>query len=190
MVKRNFKLSADISTDAKDKLLAICQKSERSRGQILERMINKFHTETFGEQKPKPPAVKKRQFKTPTVKEVSFYMLDRGLAAQIEQEAEKFCDFYEMKGWMVGKNKMKDWKAAVRNWLKGNSNEANKSGNAQASRKSSEDRVNSALEKQRTEFFGGAESMESDDPLLHNEVGNQERGGSFIELDNGDWSSN
>ena len=31
-------------------------------------------------------------------------------------DPEKFIDFYESKGWMVGKNKMKDWKAAVRTW--------------------------------------------------------------------------
>lgn len=30
--------------------------------------------------------------------------------------AEDFYDFYSSKGWMVGKNKMKDWKAAVRMW--------------------------------------------------------------------------
>ena len=34
----------------------------------------------------------------------------------------RFVDFYSSKGWMVGKNKMKDWKAAVRNWE--NSNKA------------------------------------------------------------------
>jgi len=32
--------------------------------------------------------------------------------------AENFVDFYESKGWVVGKNKMKSWKAAVRNWQK------------------------------------------------------------------------
>ena len=32
--------------------------------------------------------------------------------------AESFVDFYESKGWMVGKNKMKDWRAAVRNWAR------------------------------------------------------------------------
>ena len=31
-------------------------------------------------------------------------------------DPEKFVDFYASKGWMVGKNKMKDWKAAVRTW--------------------------------------------------------------------------
>jgi len=30
--------------------------------------------------------------------------------------AEQFYDFYQSKGWMVGKTKMKDWKAAIRNW--------------------------------------------------------------------------
>jgi len=33
-------------------------------------------------------------------------------------DAEQFIDFYESKGWMVGKNKMKDWKACVRTWAK------------------------------------------------------------------------
>jgi hypothetical protein len=31
-------------------------------------------------------------------------------------DAQRFVDFYESKGWMVGKSKMKDWKAAYRNW--------------------------------------------------------------------------
>lgn len=36
-------------------------------------------------------------------------------------DAQRFIDFYESKGWMVGKNKMKDWKAAVRTWEKSDS---------------------------------------------------------------------
>ena len=38
----------------------------------------------------------------------------------MDVEANKFCDFYESNGWKVGKNKMKCWKAAVRNWIKNN----------------------------------------------------------------------
>lgn len=34
-----------------------------------------------------------------------------------DSEARKFVNFYQSKGWMVGKNKMKDWHAAVRGWL-------------------------------------------------------------------------
>ena len=32
--------------------------------------------------------------------------------------AEMFIDYYESRGWMIGKNKMKSWKAAVRTWLR------------------------------------------------------------------------
>lgn len=32
-------------------------------------------------------------------------------------DAETFCAFYQSKGWMIGKNKMKDWKAACRTWV-------------------------------------------------------------------------
>lgn len=33
-------------------------------------------------------------------------------------DAERFCSFYQSNGWKVGKNPMKDWKAAVRTWEK------------------------------------------------------------------------
>ena len=35
-------------------------------------------------------------------------------------DAERFVDYYTSNGWMVGKNKMKDWKAAVRTWERNN----------------------------------------------------------------------
>ena len=52
------------------------------------------------------------RFKPPTIQEVKAYCIERGNTV----DPERFIDFYESKGWMVGKNKMKDWKAAVRNW--------------------------------------------------------------------------
>lgn len=59
---------------------------------------------------------KDKKFVTPTQDEVYEYMYERGHYEK--EEAGSFVDFYSSKGWMVGKNKMKDWKAAVRNWLK------------------------------------------------------------------------
>lgn len=58
--------------------------------------------------------VKKRAkaFQPPTVDEVREYCKERGN----DVAPETFVDFYESKGWMVGKTKMKDWKAAVRTW--------------------------------------------------------------------------
>lgn len=43
------------------------------------------------------------------------------------EESERFYDYYTSNGWRVGKNKMKDWKATVRNWLK-NKNEYKNNG--------------------------------------------------------------
>ena len=58
-----------------------------------------------------------KKFIEPTVDQVSQYMAEKNIPAT---EAEKFCDFYISKGWLVGKTKMKDWKASVRNWGRGN----------------------------------------------------------------------
>ena len=55
----------------------------------------------------KPPV-----FHPPTAEEVAAYCLERGNGV----DALKFHDFYASKGWMVGKNPMKDWRAAVRTW--------------------------------------------------------------------------
>ena len=38
---------------------------------------------------------------------------------------QQFIDFYASKGWMVGKNKMKDWKAAIRTWETRDKKESN-----------------------------------------------------------------
>jgi DNA-binding transcriptional MerR regulator len=51
-------------------------------------------------------------FIVPLLQEVSAYCQERNNNV----DSQKFFDFYESKGWMVGKNKMKDWKAAVRTW--------------------------------------------------------------------------
>ena len=55
---------------------------------------------------------KRKNFIVPTIIEIEDYCRLRG--NQIN--AEQFYDFYQSKGWMVGKTKMKDWKAAIRNW--------------------------------------------------------------------------
>ena len=51
-------------------------------------------------------------FEKPTVEEINDYCLER----DNDVDPEAFFDFYESKGWKVGRNPMKDWKAAVRNW--------------------------------------------------------------------------
>ena len=53
-----------------------------------------------------------KRFKPPTVDEVKAYCIER----QNNVDAERFMDYYTANGWKVGKNTMKDWKAAVRTW--------------------------------------------------------------------------
>ena len=58
----------------------------------------------------------KNKFLKPTHEELKAYFEERGITSN---EYERYYDFYESKNWMVGKNKMKDWKSAVRNWIRG-----------------------------------------------------------------------
>ena len=52
------------------------------------------------------------RFAPPSLQEVTDYCLERKNGI----DPSHFIDFYSAKGWLIGKNKMKDWKAAVRTW--------------------------------------------------------------------------
>ena len=52
------------------------------------------------------------RFTPPTLDEVASYCRERGNSV----DAQKWYDHYSANGWMVGKNRMKDWKASVRTW--------------------------------------------------------------------------
>jgi len=56
--------------------------------------------------------VKSSRFTPPTLQDVSNYCLERNNNV----DPNRFIDWNESKGWLVGKSKMKDWKAAVRTW--------------------------------------------------------------------------
>ncbi|WP_297963928.1 hypothetical protein [uncultured Campylobacter sp.] len=60
---------------------------------------------------------KPKKFQKPTIEQIKAYCKEAG--KDIDPEA--FFDFYEAKGWVVGRAPMKDWKAAVRNWAKNES---------------------------------------------------------------------
>ena len=55
-----------------------------------------------------------KRFTPPSLEEVEAYCRERGNSV----DAERFIDYYTSNGWKVGKNTMKDWKAAVRTWEK------------------------------------------------------------------------
>ena len=56
------------------------------------------------------------RFTQPTLEEVQAYCVERGNCV----DPQRFVDYYSSNGWKVGKNPMKDWKAAVRTWERNN----------------------------------------------------------------------
>lgn len=69
-------------------------------------------------------------------------------SAKVITEAKAFFNHYESNGWMVGKNKMKNWEAAIRNWMNNNSKfEQNKKPN-----QNERDKRNSELEQFRKQY--------------------------------------
>jgi hypothetical protein len=63
----------------------------------------------------------KGSFVKPTIIDIKEYCKER----KNNVDAETFFDFYESKDWLIGKNKMKDWKACVRTWEKSRNNKNN-----------------------------------------------------------------
>ena len=59
---------------------------------------------------------KEKRFIKPKLEEIEQFIIDNGFSV----DAETFFDFYEAKGWKIGKATMKDWKAAVRTWHRKN----------------------------------------------------------------------
>ena len=63
-----------------------------------------------------PPVSRVKRFVKPSVEEIRSYCDEKGYGI----DAEQFWNFYESKGWVVGKSPMKSWKAAIITWLKRN----------------------------------------------------------------------
>lgn len=66
---------------------------------------------------------KKARFRAPSPAEVDEYARTYAASKDLDLDStdfdpERFVDFYAQKGWMVGRTRMKDWKASVRNWVR------------------------------------------------------------------------
>ena len=71
-----------------------------------------IQSESESESNPKGERARVARFTPPTPDEVRSYAAEKGLTG----DADRFCDFYASKGWRVGSQPMRDWKAAVRGW--------------------------------------------------------------------------
>jgi uncharacterized protein YdaU (DUF1376 family) len=100
-------------------------KASKSAKKRWEKDANAVRTHSEGNANHKPLTInhkpitnnqdkKSRGFSPPSLSDVKNYCLSRNNLVDVNT----FFDFYASKGWMVGKNKMKDWKACVRVWEK------------------------------------------------------------------------
>ena len=80
--------------------------------QVIKLLNNLSATNLTSINKNKEIKIINKLFTIPTISEVEIYCLER----KNNIEAESFINFYDSKGWMVGKNKMKDWRACIRTW--------------------------------------------------------------------------
>lgn len=96
--------------------------SEEDKEEDIEIEEEKIYVDIPQEER---PTNRKKSFTPPSIEEVRTYCLDR----QNNVDPERFIDYYTANGWHVGKNKMKDWKAAVRTWEK---KEVNRNGVSEA----------------------------------------------------------
>ena len=80
--------------------------------QVIKFLNNLPSTNFTSINKNKVITIHNKYFNKPTIDEIILYCGERNNNIR----AAEFYDFYESKGWMVGKNKMKCWKSAVRTW--------------------------------------------------------------------------
>lgn len=105
-----------IETDRTNVQTNLRQISEKSPPEIeieieLEKDIEK-EIEKEIDSSAKSTTTKRKRFEKPSISDIKQYCMERNN----DVNAEQFFDYYESNGWKVGKNSMKDWRAAVRTW--------------------------------------------------------------------------
>lgn len=86
-------------------------------------ILKENHSLSECQKKSVPSGTAPQRFVKPTVEEIANYCAERGNNV----DPQKFFYYHESNGWKVGRNSMKDWKAAVRTWERnGFDNEATK----------------------------------------------------------------
>lgn len=111
-----IKLIADSKNQHQSRIVAL-SKFDKASDEATDKALDKAHikaTDIIDKQETKNKESNSKKFTVPTFNDVLGYCMQNNL----EVDCNKFINFYESKGWMVGKNKMKDWKAAVRTWAK------------------------------------------------------------------------
>ena len=90
----------------------VTQTKQLCNGEIEKEIEKEIELEIELDTKANKSPTKAKRFVKPTLSEIEQYCIERNNNVN----AEHFFDYYESNGWKVGKNSMKDWKAAVRTW--------------------------------------------------------------------------
>jgi len=86
-----------------------CEETEEL---VVKKLNDLSETKLTTINKNKEIKITNKLFKKPSVNDVELYCIER----DNKIDAISSVNFYESKGWMVGKNKMKDWRACIRTW--------------------------------------------------------------------------
>ena len=121
LAKQKSRAKQKLLTSVNDKSMT----SQSSQGTDIDKEIE-IDKEIDKENNRKPA----KRFSPPTVKMVSDYCEERKNSV----DPVKFVDYYRANGWKVGRNAMKDWKAAVRTWERNGFSSAKKDWQATAER--------------------------------------------------------
>ena len=105
-------LKTNLVLETKRKGIPAKQYFKINEQQVIKLLNNLSATNLTSINKNKEIRIINKLFTIPTISEVEIYCLER----KNNIEAESFINFYDSKGWMVGKNKMKDWRACIRTW--------------------------------------------------------------------------
>ncbi len=104
------------SQKARQAAISRWEQSERNASALQVHQSSNAIKERKGKENKGKESKQKTRFLPPTLDEVKQYCSERKNAV----DPQKWFNHYTANGWMVGKNKMKDWKAAVRTWESNN----------------------------------------------------------------------
>lgn len=111
---REYNRIAQQKSRAKRKLLPAVNDSQENVNDSQDTDIEEDKEKEEDKENSSIPQAESRtkRFTPPTLEEVRSYCKER----KNNVDAQRFIDYYESNGWQVGRNKMKDWRAAVRTW--------------------------------------------------------------------------
>ena len=97
-----------------ENLSSAVQQTEQQIEQQIEQQTDTNKKNKNNKNNKKQSSIEDCVFNPPALEEIKDFISENGLL----MDGERFFDYYSSNGWVIGKTKMKDWKAAVRNWAR------------------------------------------------------------------------